>query len=206
MSYSQYGEDRLIDSFFKEKVGYFLDIGAADGKTNSNTRNLFLKGWSGLLVEPCRHFFEPLKILYENEKNVKIFNGAVSEFSGKTDFYVYEDGGDSQISTISLAQKESIENSSWFSGRFTESYEVSVKTPSDLIKDYDIPSIVQFVDIDAEGSDMQILKVWPWQIIEVELFCIEPSMGKDNLKSFMEAKGYVNNMSTGGNMFFARKT
>ena len=52
---------------------------------------------------------------------------------------------------------------------------------------------------------MQILKSWPWNDFNVELFCIEPSMGRDVLNTFMESKGYMNNMSTGGNMFFIRR-
>jgi FkbM family methyltransferase len=206
MNYSQYGEEALLNHFFNNRTGYFIDIGAADGVTNSNTRNLVLKGWQGLLIEPCRHFFEQLNILYKNNKNVKLFNGAVSDFDGKTEFYVYESGGDSQISTISIPQKESIEKSVWFNGKFTEHYEVEVKSSKFLMKQNMAPTNIEFVDIDAEGSDMTILKAWPWSEYNVELFCIEPSMGKDVLCSFMGHKGYTNNASTDGNMFFIRKT
>ena len=205
MEYSQYGEDQLIRNYFNDRTGFFVDIGAADGITNSNTRNLSISGWKGLLVEPCRHFFEPLNTLYEKNNNVKLYNGAISDFDGKTMFHVYETGCDSQISTISIVQKESIEKSTWFDGKFTESYEVDVKTPLSLMREYDAPLDIQFVDIDAEGSDMQILKSWPWNDFNVELFCIEPSMGRDVLNTFMESKGYMNNMSTGGNMFFIRR-
>lgn len=205
MDYSQYGEDELISNYFNGRTGFFIDIGAADGIENSNTRKLTELGWSGLLVEPCRHFFKPLNALYEKDSNIKLYNGAISDFNGKTLFYVYETGNDSQGSTISIAQKEGIEKSSWFTGKFTQSYEVDVKTPISLMKDYEVPHNIQFVDIDAEGSDMQILKAWPWNEFNVELFCIEFSMGKDVLETFMASKGYVNNMTSGGNMFFIRR-
>jgi len=205
MEYSQYGEDQLISNYFNGRTGFFIDIGAADGIENSNTRKLTESGWSGLLVEPCRHFFEPLNDLYEKDNNVKLYNGAISDFDGKTMFHVYETGNSSQISTISITQKEGIEKSTWFDGKFTQSYEVDVKTPRSLMREYNVPIDIQFVDIDAEGSDMQILKAWPWNDFNVELFCIEPSMGRDILGAFMESKGYVNNMSTGGNMFFIRR-
>jgi FkbM family methyltransferase len=203
--FTQYGEMSLIDTFFGQKNGFFIDIGAADGIKNSNTRHLALRGWRGVFVEPCKHFLNPLKSLYSGNENFDIFEGAVCDFEGKTDFYVYESHHDSQISTISLEQKTGIENGGWFKGKFTETYEVDVITPASLISKFKIPSKVEFVDIDAEASDMKILQSWPWDSIDVELFCIEPSMGKENLLDFMRQKKYSNCFSSPGNMFFKKE-
>lgn len=102
--YTQYGEKIFIDEFFKDRIGFFVDIGAADGVTHSNTLHLIESGWKGILIEPCRHFLRNLHDIHANNDNIKIFEGAVSDFDGKTEFYVYETEGDSQISTISLGQ------------------------------------------------------------------------------------------------------
>ena len=51
-SYSQYGEDRAIVELFGDHVGRFLDIGAWHPTVFSNTRALFERGWSGVMVEP----------------------------------------------------------------------------------------------------------------------------------------------------------
>ena len=52
--YSQTGEQQVIfDYFGPEFKGTFLDIGANDGVTFSNTYGLSLKGWRGVCVEPC---------------------------------------------------------------------------------------------------------------------------------------------------------
>jgi FkbM family methyltransferase len=202
--HTQYGEMNLIDSFFRQEKGFFIDIGAADGITNSNTRHLSLKGWSGVFVEPCKHFLCSLKDLYLGNDKFKIFEGAVSNFEGKTNFYVYESQNDSQISTISTDQKNHIENGGWFKGKFTETYEVEVITPSSLINKFNVPLDIDFVNIDAEGSDMKILESWPWSSVNVKLFCIEPSMGVAKLTEFMNSKQYQNCFSTAGNLFFSR--
>lgn len=49
---SQYGEGRWIAEHFAGRVGRFLDVGAFDGKTFSNTWRLAQEGWFGVCVEP----------------------------------------------------------------------------------------------------------------------------------------------------------
>lgn len=73
MKYSQYDEEHILDFFFKKKKdGFVVDIGAADGVSNSNSRKLILDGWSGLLVEPNPNNYNKLVNLYnENDKDRK---------------------------------------------------------------------------------------------------------------------------------------
>ena len=52
--YSQIGQDKFVNEFFKGKLnGVFVDIGAHDGESGSNS--LFLekhRNWSGICIEP----------------------------------------------------------------------------------------------------------------------------------------------------------
>ena len=49
--YSQLGEQDIILNYFNGKQGTFLDIGANDGKTFSNSYALSLLGWKGVCVD-----------------------------------------------------------------------------------------------------------------------------------------------------------
>ncbi|MFH1109663.1 MAG: FkbM family methyltransferase [Planctomycetota bacterium] len=50
---AQFGEDRILWQVFRRRVrGYFVEVGAYDGVTLSNTYFLEQLGWHGLLVEP----------------------------------------------------------------------------------------------------------------------------------------------------------
>ena len=63
-SYSQYGQDvYLINSIFPDRInGYFVDVGAYDGITLSNTFILEKHlGWSGICIEPNPEAFEKLR-------------------------------------------------------------------------------------------------------------------------------------------------
>ncbi len=205
---SQYGECEILHAHFMEKPpGYFIDIGAADGIRYSNTLNLIKSNWSGILVEPCHHFLKTLESNYFEHDKVNIFPGAVSNYDGTSKFHVWEKGEDSQISTIVKEQYEGIKKSEWFSrmGKFTDEYWVDVLKPTSLFKKFNVPKYIEFIDLDAEGSEMHILEAWPWDDYEVELFCIEFSMGKDVVNDFMSKKGYVQWIETGGNIFYCKE-
>ena len=49
--YAQHGEDRALLEFFGGAPGFYVDVGANDGLSNSNTAALDQMGWRGLLVE-----------------------------------------------------------------------------------------------------------------------------------------------------------
>ena len=62
--FSQRDEEQVILDHFGDRVGTFLDVGAYDGITFSNTHALALKGWSGVCVEASPSCFVKLmKIL-----------------------------------------------------------------------------------------------------------------------------------------------
>ena len=68
--YSQHGEEHIINMFFQEKrAGMCVDIGAADGVINSNSRFLIeMLGWSAVLIEPHPSFYSQLEKLYSKNK------------------------------------------------------------------------------------------------------------------------------------------
>ena len=63
--YSQSGEqEAILQAVEGLPIGRFLDIGAGDGETFSNTRALALRGWGGVVVEPAAWAFDKLVDLY----------------------------------------------------------------------------------------------------------------------------------------------
>jgi FkbM family methyltransferase len=79
MMHSQNDEERVIEEFFRDKPqGWFLDVGAYDGVTLSNTRALALKGWSGVLIEPSPFAFIKLVELYGHEHRFILVNAALA--------------------------------------------------------------------------------------------------------------------------------
>jgi FkbM family methyltransferase len=166
MSHSQYNEDTIIAEFFgADFKGNFLDIGAADGERNSNTRALALRGWSGVLVEPLPFAFNALLKLYGAEANKVLINAAISSH-GKP--VVFHTGRESQLSTANMATVNLPNMRPWF----TSSFWTPTLTPADLLSIIgDKP--LDFVTLDCEGLDLSIARHCADLLKSTRLFCYE---------------------------------
>lgn len=145
-SYSQLKQDLNVVSFFNKKTGlFFLDVGANDGKTLSNTYLLEKKyNWKGICSEPLPKAFKQLRQC----RNVKCDNNAVFSESG-----------------LSLEFSES----NLFSGltKYIDKYDfvkrknkiiVKTITLQDLLEKYKVEKIIHYFSLDTEGSELEILK------------------------------------------------
>jgi len=166
--YSQYNEETVLINYFNSKnrsVGRFLDIGAFDGEGFSNTRAFALMGWSGVLYEPSPDPFRKLYDLYKDNKNIVVVNEAISNQSGKIKFY--DSVGDA-ISTTSIDHKNT-----WEKGSNVKYNEIMVSsvTPKDVLSKYG--SVFDFVNIDTEGTNYEILNDFIIAGLRFSVLCIE---------------------------------
>lgn len=197
--YSQYGEERVLRKFFGErKNGLVVDIGAMDGVTFSNSRDLIINyKWRGLLVEPHLPYFNKLESLYVDNKNVVCKNVCCFNENKVVDFYVFSDGNDSCISTISEEFKDRA--SKIHGDKYHEPIKINAYKLSDLLVGFED---VDFLSIDCEGVDLEVLKSNNWNKIRPPLICIEHSMSLSSLDKLMSTIGYKFYDKTGGNSFY----
>jgi len=188
---SQIGQDKFIDEFFEKKEGLtFLDIGAHDGVSISNT--FFLereRNWNGICIEAQPSEFEKLK---SNRKCICV-NVAVSNYNGETDF-IYVEGYANMLSGISddynLSHKHRIENEVRAYGGAINTIKVPVKTLQSILDDHNTQNI-DFCSIDTEGSEFNIIKSIDFDKTEIKVFIIENNYGEKNIENFLIEKGYV---------------
>ena len=88
-SFSQDGEDLILEKIFKKKTdGFYVDVGAHHPFRYSNTQALYLKGWSGINIEPTPnniHLFDKTR---KRDTNIQT---AVGKNKGKITLYCFED-------------------------------------------------------------------------------------------------------------------
>ena len=82
MSYSQRGEEAVLLEYFGDSVRRFLDCGAYDGKSFSNTLALVERGWGGVCIEPDPQALEGLVRLHGENPNIVIVPYAISAVDG----------------------------------------------------------------------------------------------------------------------------
>lgn len=168
--FSQNGEQKIILAYFKDKDnGYFLDIGANDGLTLSNTRALMLKGWNGMMVEPSPSVFP---LLERNCKGypVECVNIAIGNHSGKVTLHESDshlvNGDNNNLSLLSTTDPKEIAR--WKGTQTFTPVQVDQRTFKDASlhkRGWD------FISIDAEGLDVDILK--QIDLTDTQMVCIE---------------------------------
>lgn len=163
MKYSQNKEQDYIVNYFAGFTGKLLDIGANDGKTFSNSLALIELGWEAVLVEPSPSAFEKLTKLHEDNLWVMRYNIAIGTKRGTT--YLHDMGehignGDSSLLATTIAS----EKDRWVGTEFKK-VTVNVIPYADIADNYD------FITIDAEGMDLEILK--QIDLSNIKMVCIE---------------------------------
>lgn len=182
MVYSQNSEQEAILKAFGDFKGTFLDLGANDGVTLSNTRALAEAGFCGCLVEPAPSAFMKLKTLYETEKKgcFYVYNCAIGNHNGKGVLYdsgeLLKKGDKSLVST--LIKEETKRFSATVAYEMVEVKVFRWKTFYNRlsIKKFD------FISIDCEGMDLDILKQMNIAELGVKCLCIEWN-GNQKLKA-----------------------
>jgi FkbM family methyltransferase len=186
MSYSQLNQDNNVLEFFNHKKNlYFLDIGANDGISLSNTYKLE-KGynWKGICSEPLPRLYNDLK----KYRNVHIDTNAVYSKSGLTlDFIVADDHMLSGITDCIGAHKDNIGNNK-------KNIKVKTITLDKLLKKYKSPKIIHYMSLDTEGSEHEILKSVNYKnnkflYINVEHNYEEPK--RTEIRKLLENNGYL---------------
>lgn len=177
--YSQNLEEQFILEYFKDFKGKLLDVGANDGKTFSNSLRLIELGWNAVLVEPSRTAFDKLDELHKFNSSVKLFNLAIGNEVSKLTFH--ESGhhlkDKSDVALLSSLYKN--ETTKWKNaGVYFNEYEVLVTTYNHIKDNYD------FITIDAEGYDLEILK--QIDLSYTKLLCIEWNSIQSNKDSILE--------------------
>jgi FkbM family methyltransferase len=187
---SQIGQDKFIDEYFDKKEGLtFLDIGAHDGVSISNT--FFLekeRKWKGICVEAQPSEFQKLK----SNRNCTCVNVAVSDYNGETDF-IYVEGYANMLSGISddynLSHMQRIRNEVSTYGGAINTIKVPVRTLQSILDEHNTHEI-DFCSIDTEGSEFNIIKSIDFDKTEIKVFIIENNYGEKNIEEFLVEKGY----------------
>lgn len=200
MSFSQNNEQDIILQYFRGKHGVLLDVGANDGITLSNSRALMQRGWEGFFVEPSPQAFARLSGLYENDRRAHLYNFALSDIPGE--FTLYESGehlGRGDVALLSsLKHSETVR---WKKETFNP---VTVEA-----KDFEGSGLNEFyfdfITIDAEGMDYQILK--QIDLSHTGMVCIEWNQNKvlkDQINDYCRGFGLRLTYATHENLIFTR--
>jgi FkbM family methyltransferase len=195
MSYSQNNEEEVILFYFQDKVGSFLDIGAFDGKTYSNTLKLVELGWSGTCIEPDPAAFKQLSYLHKDNKDIKLINAAFAQDTGETTFFT---ANGEAISTTSPEHKTRWE------GLWDVKYS-EIKVNKINLSSFYNGETYTFVNLDVESTNWDLLQLLPLDKMKTELICVEHDKNIDMIKEYCARFGLVKELlQNGENLILGR--
>lgn len=203
--YSQSGQDKwIIEELFpgKEK-GTFVDVGAHDGITFSNTYLLEKMGWNGIAVEPIPSIY---KKLAENRKCITI-NGCVAPNSGKERFRVLT-GHPQMLSGLvdeyDPRHLNRIKNELDVHGGEYTDIEVDCFNFNELLEKNNI-SYIDYLSIDVEGVEYKLLNSIDFDRIHISVIGIENNYIDSRIPQFLIRKGFKFHSRVGVDEFYQNR-
>ena len=185
-SKSQLGQDLLgLSISGLDKPGFFVEFGASDGVALSNSYILEKNfGWSGILCEPSTGWHEALK----QNRSCVIDTRCVYFVSGRKISF-----SENYLGELSAITAYAEPNASGILKRTTSSYEVETVSLLDLLIEHNAPKFVDFLSIDTEGSEFEILKNFDFQSYRFGAICVEHNFGdtREKINELLLAKGYI---------------
>jgi FkbM family methyltransferase len=164
--------------------GFFVEFGAADGVAHSNTLLLEHLGWSGVLAEPNPAMARPLA----NNRSAAIDMRCVWKKSGdELEFLVTKDPEFSALVGLSLPDQHT--GTERGDGAVTK---VTTVALAELLADHDAPQVIDYLSVDTEGTEYEILGAFDFSSRKIRLLSIEHNNRpiEADIDQLMVANGY----------------
>jgi len=167
-SYAHDGEDEKILELLG-KVNTFIDIGANDGLSSSNTLFFALRGATGVCLEPVNNIFQRLQMLYRFNNRVTCLNYGISDNDTETEIVT------SGLLSY-LPDTQDLEHRELVGQHFDHSLKketIRLITFDSLARIVELPQVIDLLDIDVEGHELQVLRSIDFNSYSFRLIILE---------------------------------
>ena len=167
-SWSQEGEDLILSRFFGDKTnGFYVDVGAHHPLRFSNTYKLYKQGWRGINIDAMPGSMLAFNKLRNRDINLEI------PISSKPEILEYSIFNESALNgfNASLSEQRNISQSKY---KIIKTIPLQTKTLSEILEKY-LPEEqeIEFLSIDAEGMDFEVVKSNDWKKFRPQLVLVE---------------------------------
>jgi len=199
----------IFQRYFYKENGFYVDVGANDGRSVSNTYDLEkTKNWGGILIEPIMHVHFRSRQIRSLEKNKFVNCALVSQdYQGETIKLFY-----SGLMTV-MAEGSEFKPKNWANvgsqflsrGEIVQTTWSSARTLDSVLSEFNAPRRIDLLSIDVEGSEMQVLNGTNFSKYVFEYILIETDVNSKAFK-FLTQKGYHYLESVNQNILFAHQS
>ncbi len=203
MFYGQFNPpvDKTISEYFDENhIGGCIEIGAVDGIELSNTKYFEDRGWYCLCIEPIPNYYNQLK---NNRKNA--LNYAISNYNKNNDDFEIIDIGITQSAVSSLKIDDKLKNQHENLIINTLKIKVNTRTLDYCLENSYKYNKIDFVSIDTEGTELDVLKGFDINKWSPELIIIENNWNDSEIENYLKDFGYTKDKRIEVNDFYIKK-
>lgn len=215
-SYAQSGEDIIISDLFTRlniSQPTYLDIGANDPVALSNTYRLYKRGSNGVCVEPNPVLYQ--KIREKRSRDICLNVGVAFDEKREATFYLFSD----QFNGLNTFSKEEADfwertgNEEIGRHKVEKTINMKLMPVNEIMEKYFAPH-PNFISVDVEGLDFEILKTIDFVKYKPEVFCVETlgfiennkEIKKNEIIEFLLERGYFVYADTYINTIFCLKS
>lgn len=187
---SQYGQDLFALTVLGGlRGGFFLDSGASDGITVSNT--LLLErayGWRGICVEPNERFFAEL----QRNRSCLCVKCCLYDRDATVDFIEADTLGGIAGDYPPSLRKQVDAMLGAAPGASAPTVERSARSVRSLLQTSGAPRVIDYWSLDTEGSELRILRSFPFDEYSFRVLTVEHNWlpVRSEIKRFLEERGY----------------
>lgn len=202
---SQSGQDKWVaETLLPGKTdGVFVDIGAHDGVSFSNTYALEKLGWSGLAVEPIPEIFERLAA----NRNCALLNACIGDPPGRRRFRRvrgYAEMLSGLVDDCDPRHEARIARETAAQGGEIEEVEVDCVDFATALAGHDILS-VDYLSVDVEGAELAILRTIDFDRFDIRVIGVENNYADPGAWRLLTKAGFTLHSRVGADEFYLRK-
>jgi FkbM family methyltransferase len=184
--FSQFGQDRYLHQrlFETNRDGVFVDVGAYDGLTGSNT--LFFEkflGWQGVCIEPDAAQFAKLKTY----RSCDCVQACIADKDSTARFLSVADGLTMMGGLVDHYEPGDLKMVTERSG--ARIVNVATRRLDAILAEINI-SAIDYLSIDTEGSELAILKSFDFSRFNVRALSVENNRNTPQIPDYMQSLGY----------------
>jgi FkbM family methyltransferase len=185
--YSQFEQDKFIyENYFINKTkGYFVDIGAHDGITFSNSKFFEELGWDGVCIEPNPKIFEIL----QSTRKCKCIKKAVSNNIGVSQFFQIIDGPDMLSGLVEEFDNDSILRINNELQDKSKGFDY-INVQCDLFENIVDQNQIDILSLDTEGNELKILQTIDFNKYDIKIITVENNNYDNKFYKFLTLQKY----------------
>jgi FkbM family methyltransferase len=200
--YSQHGEDSYIKNLFPGKNnGVCIEIGAYDGISLSNTKHFEEIGWRALCIEPIESAFEKCKNVRK-----ECYKCCISEKDSENKNFTIFHLNDNLCAISSLEPDQRLIESHKHMITNVTNESVKVRSLNSLLEELNFPKEIDFISVDTENTELDVLKGIDLNVYNVKLFVVENNFDEPFCENYLSQYGYKKIHRLAVNDFYLKTT